>query len=765
MLLKSRILSLLLGLAGLPLFAAGPDDFFRTSVMPILDKYCLDCHDPEDSEGGVLFLDAKRPEDMVKRRSIWHSVAAQLRNRTMPPAKHKLQPPEQERLEVAQWIGDYLRESAAKSGPYAGTVAARRLNRLEYDNTIRDLVGVMLKFSETFPMEGGGGEGFENNGETLYMPPMLMERFLEAAQQVVDAAIVSPVLEKRFEPHELLPAKGPDELLDDGRYQKYPVNPGDEVSVLVPIYVDGSYEFTLLVEPLKKTNLVVAATVDGIKAARLEFVDDPYRRDRPRSDDFDIQLKRGLHAVSFRVAKNGVKGNLIGLRVAEESRTGVPARASVHYGLLGVVPGETPLAPREVAGNLLKRFVSKAFRRPAGQAEVDRFMGLYDRGSVRGDPFEECVKLALKGVLISPDFLYRIERPAKSERIELLDDYEIASRLSYFLWSTMPDDELFGLAEAGRLRDPKILIGQVDRMLGDPKAGVFSRTFVGQWLGTQYLGGRVAPTLNSIQHYYTPEVAKAMRNECELFFHHLVRNNASVLDLIDSDYTYMSGRLAKFYERKDWQEFRRDDFRRVSFSDNRRGGLVGMGAVLAVTSHFKQTSPVLRGAWVFDTLLGTPVPPPPPDVPELAKKDAKGKKLTVKVMLEQHRQQASCSACHNLIDPIGFALENFDFLGRWRERDDGRPLYTQGRLPTGESFDGPEQLRQVLLGRKDVFSRHLIRKMLGYALGRALMVQDEGTVERIARKLATEEYGARMLINEIVLSTPFRNKQRIPPSE
>lgn len=736
-------------------------DFFRAKALPALNKYCFDCHDPEDSEGGVLFLDAKVVTDLEKRRSIWHSVASQLRNRTMPPAKQKLQPSEQERLEIAQWIKDYLRDSAAKSGPYAGAVAARRLNRLEYDNTIRDLIGVMLKFSETFPMEGGGGEGFENNGETLYMPPMLMERFLESAQQVVDAAIVTPVLNRDFAAHELLPSKSDDQLLHDFRYPKYPVQPGDEVSVLVPIYVEGNYEITLSTVPRKKTNLVANVFVDGIRAHRLETRDDPYRRDRPRSDDFEIQLKRGLHAIVFRVAKDGARGDFVGVRVEEQGRKEDRGRDAIHYRLLGIMPGQEPFAPREVAGQVLRRLVRKAYRRPITKDETDRFMALFDRAMERVDPFEECMKLAIKGVLVSPDFLYRIEKPARSEAIEPLSSFELASRLSYFLWSTMPDEELFALAESERLSETDTLTKQIDRMLQDPKATVFSKTFVGQWLGTQYLGGRVAPTQNSIQHYYTPEVAKAMRNECELFFHHLLIGDRSILELIDSDYTYMSGRLAKFYEREDWKKFSRDRFRKVTFSNDRRGGLVGMGAVLAVTSHFKQTSPVLRGAWVFDTMLGTPVPPPPPDVPELEKKDKKGQRLTVKEMLEKHRSQSSCGACHNLIDPIGFALENFDFLGRWRDKDNGKALYTKGSLPTGESFDGPEELRQVLLQRKDVFTRHLIRKVLGYALGRALLDEDEGTIERIARKLERSGYGARTLVHEIVLSAPFRYKQLV----
>lgn len=739
--------------------AAEEGAYFQNTVMPVLERYCLDCHDPADSEGGVGFLEATMPIDLENHRSTWHSVAAQLRNRTMPPAKQKLQPSERERLEVANWIRTYLRRTAAASGPFVGAVAARRLNRLEYENTIRDLVGVILNFSETLPVEGGGGEGFENNGETLFMPPMLMERFLDAAQEVVDAAIVTPPLKREFGADDLLPRIIETELVKDSKYRKYPVRPGDEISILLPIYVTGMYEIALAVEPRKNTNLLVTALVDGFRVDELEFQFDRHRADCPRTKDFDIQLERGVHVVSFKIANGGAAGNLYGVEVEEAKRGEDAGRDAVHFRLLGLAPGQLPLAPRAKARAVLQRFVGRAFRRAVLPGEVEKFMRLFDRAAGRGDPFEECVKLAIKAVLVAPDFLFRLEKPASGTGVEQLLDHELASRLSYFLWATMPDDELIRHADAGRLNDLDVLHGQVERMLDDPRARVFSREFIGQWLGTRDVGGRVARMDHSIRHYYTPEVARSLRDECVIFFHQLIDRNRSVLDMIDSDYTYLNGRLAKFYQRKDWQEFGQDSFRKVAFSGTRRGGLLGMGAVLAKTSHFKLTSPVLRGAWVFDTMLGTPVPPPPPEVPELQQKNEQGKRLSVREMLEKHRSQSSCSACHNLIDPIGFALENFDFLGRWRADDNGRPLHTKGKLPSGEAFDGPEELRQVLMGRSDVFVRHLIRKVLGYALGRALVDLDEGTIERIARKLEASGFGARDLVREIIFSTPFRNKQ------
>lgn len=282
-----------------------PGKFFADTVFPVLDQYCFDCHDPEDSEGGVLFLGAKKPADMEKRRGEWRSVAEQLRNRTMPPAKQKDQPTEEERLKVANWIQAYLRESASKAPPFASPVTARRLNRLEYDNTVRDLLGIMLGFSETFPMESGGGEGFDNNGETLYTPPMLMERFLEASGQIVDAVIVSPVLKRRFEASDFKPLKKAPELVSAGQFDLYPMKPGEKVSLTLPVYVQGKYGFKVGMGPAKDKWMRLKVEVDGVQAASLGLKYDPTYKNRPRNDHFELELGRGLRTITFRAGEEG----------------------------------------------------------------------------------------------------------------------------------------------------------------------------------------------------------------------------------------------------------------------------------------------------------------------------------------------------------------------------------------------------------------------------------------------------------------------------
>tara|TARA_Y100000588_G_scaffold291424_1_gene310554 strand:- start:1492 stop:3750 length:2259 start_codon:yes stop_codon:yes gene_type:complete len=732
-----------------PLAGQEEERYFKDKVIPTLDKYCFDCHDPEDSKGDVLFLDAEKPSDLANAFKAWNSVSFQLQHRTMPPAKRKLQPTAEERRELAEWITKYLRGAMAEAPPFAPEITARRLNRLEFDNTVRELMGVSLGFSETFPLEGGGGEGFDNNGETLYLPAMLMERFVEASQQIVDASIVSPMLRKSYEPKDFSPKL-------KNANEAYLLPQGKEASLLFPVYVQSTYEIIVRAVPDGKAPFHLAAKIDGVRIKELVF-------QKGGKVSFELQLTRGTHLVALQSSGEGA-GRLLSLKVKEQARPDYPEQARSHARLLGLKPGQIPQNPRRWTASFLESFLAKAYRRPTREGEADRFLALYDRAAGRGDPFEERLKLVIKGILVSPDFMFRLETPAKAEKLEPVTDYELASRLSYFLWSGMPDDELFALAREGRLNNDETLSQQVDRMLKDPRAKVFSKTFIGQWLGTKDIGGRVAPTDNAIQNVYSPLVAAAMRRECVLFYDHLLQDNRSVLELLDSNYTFANRHLAKFYGWKNLDRFAGDKFRKVAFENNRRGGLLGMGAVLAFTSHRRKTSPVLRGAWVFDTLFGTPVPPPPADVPPLRQKNKEGKELSVLQMLELHRADPTCATCHNLIDPIGFGLENFDFLGRWREKDKGKPLHLKGTLPTGESFEGPAELRKVLLQSGDVFLRNLVRKTLGYALGRGLSDGDESTVERVARQLEASGHGARDLVRAIVLSAPFRNKQRAPAS-
>jgi hypothetical protein len=317
------------------------------------------------------------------------------------------------------------------------------------------------------------------------------------------------------------------------------------------------------------------------------------------------------------------------------------------------------------------------------------------------------------------------------------------------------------LADEGKLQDPKVLGAQVNRMLDDPRARVFADTFIGQWLGTKDLGGRVVPTLIDLQDFYTPEVAADLREEPVLLFHYMMNENRSLLDLLNADYTFMTDRLVKFYQLQDQVKGVGSEFQLVHWPDNRRGGVFGLGAVLAMTSHYRQSSPVLRGAWVLENILGETVPPPPPDVPALEVAAKGHADLTMRETLEMHRANATCATCHRMIDPIGFGLENFDWMGRWRDTDKGKPVDASGVMPSGDKFVGPVELRQAMLKRKDEFLRNVTQKVLGYALGRSLQDGDQCTVQKIMATLEKDRYGTRTLIREVVLSVPFRNSQTI----
>jgi hypothetical protein len=408
---------------------------------------------------------------------------------------------------------------------------------------------------------------------------------------------------------------------------------------------------------------------------------------------------------------------------------------------------------------------------------VERYLALFRRAQGRKESFEDSILYALEAVLISPHFLFRRERPNPEPGPRLAGDYEMASRLSYFLWGSMPDQALFDLAAQGKLRDPAVLKEQVTRLLyggtarrdedkvrvvSDGKVAEFATRFVEQWLGTRELGRNVKPDPKLFRQFYDAEIQAGIRYEPILFFQELLASNLSLLNLLDSKFTFVNTSLNRHYGLK-MSGLRQQLFKRDLPEGSRRGGLLGMAAVAAVSSYPNRTSPVLRGKWVLEAILGTPPPPPPPSVPELKEAHDGEEPKTLRERLLQHRQNPACASCHNRIDPIGFGLENYDVLGRWRTEDAGKPIDTRGELPDGTVFDGPEQLKAALLSKKDIFIRNLTRKMLAYALGRGLTIEDACTVDEIVAELQRNDYKAQTLIQGIVLSVPFRYQQGTNP--
>lgn len=417
-------------------------------------------------------------------------------------------------------------------------------------------------------------------------------------------------------------------------------------------------------------------------------------------------------------------------------------------------PGKSDLAAaREILENLLPR----AFRRTTTEIDTAPFLALYQSARKRGDSFDESVALALRAILISPDFLFRSERPNNSPNARQIDDFALASRLSYFLWGTMPDNLLFDIARQNKLHDPEILDWQITRMLRHPKSLDFVTHFVEQWLGTRELGKAIRPDAQLFPVYSDEEIQSDIRYQPVMFFRELLVENLSLLNLLDSKFTFTTRKLQRLYglNIKTAREANAMPQRIELPAGSDRGGLLGMSAILAVSSHPQRTSPVLRGKWLLDSILGTPPPPPPPNVPEL-KQQAGAAPQTLREMLTQHRADPTCAGCHARIDPLGFALENYDVLGRWRTEDAGKPVDATGELPDGTKFNGPAELKAALMDRKDLFITNLTRKMLGYSLGRGLVLTDYCTVDGIVESLKKNDYSARTLIKEVIFSKPFQ---------
>ena len=438
-------------------------------------------------------------------------------------------------------------------------------------------------------------------------------------------------------------------------------------------------------------------------------------------------------------------------------------RARAKFLIAAPGPG---VSPESAARTILADFLPRAFRRPVDKDDLNFYLGLFSSASKKGESFENSVFYALTAVLISPDFLFRTEPPNTTGKMRLLDDYSLASRLSYFLWGTAPDSLLLALAEEGKLQDPEILKGQVARMLRNQRSVDFAQNFIEQWLRTRDLGTAFKPDAELFPEWSDPELQGDIKNQPILFFREILVNNLSLLDLLDSKWTIATRKLQKVLYKTSIKPARpnnQEQPQRIELPEgSHRGGLLGMTAILAVSSHPHRTSPVLRGKWLLDAILGTPPPPPPPNVPKLDESVAAVTASTLRERLAQHRANPACASCHNRIDPLGFALENYDVLGRWRTEDADKPIDAKGELPDGTRFDGPDELKAALMQKKGLFVRNLTNKVLGYALGRGLTLQDSCTVDSIVAEVERSNYSSHALINAVVMSVPFRYQAAQP---
>ncbi len=753
--------------ADTPAASAKPTaDAFGTKLKPFLAKYCTSCHNADDQAAGVALDAYKSDADVKKDRKVWEMVPGVVADGSMPPKKKKgqplPQPTKEERAGFVGAVGDITRIDCTAPTD-AGRVTLRRLNRAEYNNTVRDLCGVDFKPAEDFPSDDVG-YGFDNIGDVLSLQPIMIEKYLAAADKVLETAIVS-----------LEPVKSEKQTFRAQQLQAVPRGSKSREPVKITFTTDGAAfveKFNFQADGEYAIRVRTWGTKVGDAAPKLVIRIDgkdqkEFAVEAPTDKPVTVEAKVKVLAGERRVAAGFV--NPFEDKDEKDAAKKFRTLGVVHIEIEGPfgkvekpLPDSTKLvlahrpsdgvADKVAAEKTLTEFARRAYRRPVKPAELVRLMKLYDLAAGKGEPFEQAIKLPMKAVMVSPHFLFRIEDdPKTGETARTLNEYELATRLSYFLWATMPDEELYRLADKGELRKPGVLKAQIARMLKDKKAVALTDNFAGQWLMLRSVQ-TAAPDPTTYPNWDEP-LRKAMIREAELYFEYVVRNDRPVTEFLDSDYTFVNSRLAVHYK---LTKFKGTDFEKVTLPDDRRGGILTMASVLTVTSNPTRTSPVKRGKWVLDNLLGTPPPPPAPDVPQLEATPLTG---TIRQQTEQHRANPACATCHAKLDPLGFGLENFNGIGEWRTEDRKDKIDASGVLPDGAKFDGPGELRKILLGKADLFRRCLAEKLLTYALGRGLEYYDKCALDALVAKLKAGGDSVSALVLAIAESDPFQKRQ------
>ncbi|MGZ8919439.1 MAG: DUF1592 domain-containing protein [Limisphaerales bacterium] len=768
---------------------------FDSKIKPILTEYCYDCHGDGMKKGQVTLDHFKDETEMLADDDLWFRVLKNVRAGVMPPEK-KAKPSQDEINALETWIkGQAL--GLDPSNPDPGRVTVRRLNRVEYQNTIRDLMGVDFNTTEEFPPDDTG-YGFDNIGDVLTISPLLLEKYFEAAQKIVADAVptVARVIAEKTFPGDQF--KGGDangdnlDLYKEAKVERSTkLNTEGDYKVTLDLNVRGSFNF----DPARAA---LVFKIDGQERLKKEFAWDNNKRHRFDFDEklsggdhkFTVELQPLVQAAEGETNKDRRERTFANLKINSLKISGPvdPKHWAKTPNYDRFFFRETPPTEaaerRKYAREVLARFTTKAFRRPVDDKTIDRLTSIAEEAySHGGKNFEQGISHAMLAVLASPRFLYRVEEStAPNDKIAPIDEYALASRLSYFLWSTMPDDELFKLAAAGKLRSN--LKSEVNRMLADGRSQEFIENFTGQWLqvrdvagiaineraiffrdsdaprpkpGERRRGNRVEPKFE-----LDGELRRAMREETQEYFKYIVRENRSIVEMLDSDYTFVNEKLANVYGIPD---VKGKNTRRVTLPENSpRGGMLTHGSILVVTSNPTRTSPVKRGLFILDNFLGTPPPPPPPDVPELEAAEAtfKDREPTLRESLELHRSAPLCYSCHARMDPLGLALENFNALGEWREKERGQPIDPSSKLITGESFDDIRGLRKILAEKrfKD-FYHCLTEKLLTYALGRGLDFKDVATVDSIVAQLEEDNGRFSTLLMGIIESAPFQKRRNV----
>lgn len=775
---------------------------FNEQIKPFLVKHCTGCHSGDKPKGNLNLEKLPLDLDDTKAREHWTAVIERLAAGDMPP-EDKPRPDAKEKEAFTGWLSPRVATAEKAARAAQGRVVVRRLNRIEYENTIRDLLGVQVNLKEQLPLDSSA-DGFDNAGAAHHTSSFLMEKYLEAVDTALNMAIANrpkppTLISKKYSIKDGHPVKHTTEdvyrFLDDGEVVCLCSSEWHNVSASTFYPQDGgNYRFRISASAIQSGDKPVTfrVTASGTRltgmSGLVSYFDAP--PDKPKVFEFTRHMEPrttisllpyGLAGANTVKQTGAEKWEGPGLAIQYIEIDGPLYDSwppSSHKRLFGdlaqknfkaynfsdrvEVVSDQPLVDAE---RILKTFIRRAFRRNIAADDVAPYLSIVQAKLDGGYTFEQAMRAAFKGVLISPDFLFLREKPGK------LDDFALACRLSYFLWSTMPDDELFELAEQQKLQQSAVLRVQVERMLASPKAKAFTENFVGQWLGLREIDA------TEPSHILYPEfdhlLKVSMIRETELFFDEVLKNDLSLTNFIASDFTMLNGRLAKHYGIPGvvgWE------FQRTSLPpDSHRGGVLTMASVLKVTANGTTTSPVLRGAWVLDRILDAPAPPPPDNVSAIDP-DIRGA-TTIREQLAKHRSVESCGVCHRQIDPPGFALESFDCIGGWRDwyrvtgngasvTVDGRRMaYHKGKpvdpsdvMPSGEKFDNVDQFKQLLLKDKPQLARAVTSKLITYATGRAPQPADRQAVDEIVGKIATKDYGLRSLVHEITQSEIFQTK-------
>jgi hypothetical protein len=763
----------------------------------LLDRYCVTCHNQKLRTAG-LALDTADLTDVGADAAVWERVVRKVRLNAMPPPGRP-RPDRAAYSALATYLETSLDRAAARRPNPGRTEALHRLNRAEYQNAIRDLFALEIDVASLLPADEADRHGFDNVASVLSVSPALLDRYVTAANRISRLAAGLPPSGTVIEQYQV-----PLNLQQDDRLsEELPFGSRSGVAIRHHFPVDAEY----LIKIRLQTNYVdyirgldeahaLEVRLDGRRVTQFTVGGDAPGSPAPASYEGNIfgepawerymheadaglevrvPVRAGSHAITVSFPREVFEADGVlqppqsGFALAVNAvPDGLPAVGSVSIsGPYGPVGGGTTASQRRLflcypkhrgeeagcAQTIVSTLARRAYRRPATRAELETLLGFFREGRAEGT-FETGIQSAVERLLVDPNFLFRIESdpPAvASGAAYRLTDFELASRLSFFLWSSVPDDELLDVAARGALGHERQLEAQVRRLLEDPRSKALTDNFIGQWLYLRNLKS-LYPDPDLFPEF-DDNLREAMQRETELFFESQLHDDRSVTELLSANYTFLNERLARHYGIPNIYGNR---FRRVTLDDRRRHGLLGHGSLLTVTSYPNRTSPVLRGKWLLENIVGSPPPPPPPDVPALPERGEGGELATVRERLEQHRKNPACSVCHAPMDPLGFALENFDAVGGWRSTDAGAAIDASASLPDGSQFTGPAGLREVLLGQPEQFARTVTEKLLMYALGRGLEHYDLPAVRAITRDAARRDYRWSSIVLGIVKSTPFQ---------